>query len=128
MVSRGVLHDLAQFPGLVAVPGDERVGLLTYRIDDDECEVVSLDSVVENRGVGSALIAAVQDVARAAGCRRLWLITTNDNTHALRFYQQRGFRLVALYRDALDISRRLNPRFRWSASTEIHCATRSNVR
>jgi len=26
----------------------------------------------------------------------MWVVTTNDNVDALRFYQRRGFRLVAL--------------------------------
>lgn len=47
--------------------------------------------------------------ARGADCRRVWLVTTNDNLHALRFYQKRGFDLVALHRNAVDRSRRLKP-------------------
>ena len=39
------------------------------------------------------------------GSTRLWLITTNDNVDALRFYQRRGFRLVAIDRDAVERSR-----------------------
>jgi Acetyltransferase (GNAT) family len=46
---------------------------------------------------------------REAGCRRVWLITTNDNLRALRFYQRRGFRLVAVHPDALARSRELKP-------------------
>jgi ribosomal protein S18 acetylase RimI-like enzyme len=109
MVSRGQVHDLATLPGFVALAGDERVGLATYRIAGGECELTSLDSRRERIGVGSALVAAVKEVALAGGCRRLWLITTNDNTHALRFYQRRGFLLVAIHRDALAESRRLKP-------------------
>jgi hypothetical protein len=37
---------------------------------------------------------------------RLFLITTNDNTHALRFYQRRGLRLCALRPGAVDEARR----------------------
>ena len=51
----------------------------------------------------------VRAAAVAAGCRRLWLITTNDNLPALRFYQRRGFVLAALHRDAIAASRRLKP-------------------
>ncbi|HEX7715028.1 MAG TPA: GNAT family N-acetyltransferase, partial [Bacillota bacterium] len=42
-------------------------------------------------------------------CQRLWLITTNDNLAAIRFYQLRGFVLVALHRDAIAQSRKLKP-------------------
>jgi ribosomal protein S18 acetylase RimI-like enzyme len=51
----------------------------------------------------------VREVATAAGCRRLWLITTNDNLDALRFYQRRGFELVAVHRDFREVARRLKP-------------------
>ena len=65
--------------------------------------------LVGDRGVGTALIKAVIAAARAAGCRRLWLITTNDNLRALGFYQKRGFALVAVHRNALDRSREMKP-------------------
>jgi DNA-3-methyladenine glycosylase I len=109
MVSRGVLYDLAQFPGFVARHGDQLAGLVTYRLDGEACEVMSLDSTIEKMGVGSALMTAVQAAARAAGCRRVWLLTTNDNLHALRFYQKRGFTIAAVHVNALEVSRRIKP-------------------
>lgn len=123
MVSRGRVFDGLQLPGFVAslldpaAPLDSQgagaisshAGLATYRIEGSECELVSLNSLVERRGVGSALIAAVHEAALAAGCRRLWLITTNDNAAAQRFYDRRGFRLVAIHKGALTVSRRLKP-------------------
>lgn len=109
IVSRGKLYDADVLPGFVAVKEDKPIGLVTYRIDDDECEIVTLDSLVEGIGVGSSLMAAVKDVAVAAKCKRLWLITTNDNLSALRFYQKRGFCLVAVHPNALEQSRRLKP-------------------
>lgn len=109
MVTRGVVHDLTRLPGLVAWLGQERVGLLLYRPGSDAWEIVSLDSVLSAQGVGTALLDAVRQLAQAAGCRRLWLITTNDNLPALRFYQKRGFHLVAVYPDAVANARRLKP-------------------
>jgi GNAT superfamily N-acetyltransferase len=109
VVSRGRLHDALSLPGFVASLAGGRVGLATFRVEDDECELVTLDSEIEGRGVGSALIEAVKQEAVRHGCRRLWLITTNDNLHALRFYQRRGFRLVAVHRDAIERSRDLKP-------------------
>jgi len=40
---------------------------------------------------------------------RLRLLVTNDNTAALRFYQRRGWDLVALHRGAVEGHRRLKP-------------------
>jgi len=109
VVSRGVAHWPDRYPGSGAFEEGQVVGLITYRIDGDECEIVTLDSLREGAGIGTALIEAVKKVAREAGCKRLWLITTNDNLPALRFYQKRGFVLAALYPNALEQSRRLKP-------------------
>ncbi len=109
MVTRGVVHDLTQLPGLVAWYGEERMGLLLYRPAGTEWEIVSLDSTLGGHGVGTALLEGVRRLAQASDCRRLWLITTNDNLPALRFYQKRGFHLVAVYPDAVTEARRLKP-------------------
>lgn len=84
-------------------------GFITYNIVEKSCEIVTINSYRERIGVGSALIEAVKQAALSEGCKRLWLITTNDNLHALRFYQKRGFELVAVYRNALAEARKLKP-------------------
>jgi DNA-3-methyladenine glycosylase I len=109
IVTRGKVHDTCGLPGFTAIVGDEPLGLVTYRIYGDQCEIVSLNSLVEGIGIGSALVDAVAGKAREHGCRRLWLITTNDNLDAVHFYQKRGFRLVAVHRNALEQTRRLKP-------------------
>ncbi|UCF79097.1 MAG: GNAT family N-acetyltransferase [Candidatus Eiseniibacteriota bacterium] len=109
MVVKGRVLSADKLPGFVALSGGERVGLLTYRIDGGQCEIVTLNSLLEKRGVGSALLAAVRSTAVEGGCSRLWLITTNDNTAALRFYQKRGFLLAAVHLNALEQSRKLKP-------------------
>jgi GNAT superfamily N-acetyltransferase len=113
VVSRGRLHDASALPGLVAEAGGEAggepLGLATYRVAGDACELVTIDAYESGRGVGTRLLEAVADEARHLGCRRLWLITTNDNIDALRFYQRRGLHLVAVHVDAVAASRRLKP-------------------
>jgi GNAT superfamily N-acetyltransferase len=89
--------------------GDETVGLVTYVIAEASCEIVSLDSLHPSSGIGTALIEAVKAKARQSGCNRIWLITTNDNLNALRFYQKRGFVLVAINRNAIEFTRKLKP-------------------
>jgi GNAT superfamily N-acetyltransferase len=106
---RGRLEDALAHPQLVAHDG-QLAGVLTYVIQGHECEVLTLHADPPGTGAGTALIEAVKAVARAAGCTRLWLITTNDNVDALRFYQRRGFRLAQLHPGAVDDSRaRLKP-------------------
>lgn len=71
--------------------------------------MVTVDALEPGRGVGSLLLEAVVRLARRDHWRRLWLITTNDNTPALRFYQRAGRDLVALHRDAVTAERRVKP-------------------
>jgi N-acetylglutamate synthase-like GNAT family acetyltransferase len=110
VVSRGQVHRPETLPGFVARQQGQVVGLITYRRQADQVEIVTIDSLVEKQGIGTALIEAVRQVAQAAGCARLWLITTNDNLTALSFYQKRGFVLVQIHRQAVDtLSRPLKP-------------------
>jgi ribosomal protein S18 acetylase RimI-like enzyme len=109
VVSRGRVQDAARLPAVVCEAAGERLGLATYHIRDHECELVTLDSFAEGHGIGSALLSAVAREASREQCRRLWLVTTNDNLRALRFYQRRGLRLAALHAGAVEESRRIKP-------------------
>ncbi len=109
IVTRGRSHAGDELPGFVAVGGNKPIGLSLYKIEGEYCELVSLDSIIEGIGVGSALVEAVEKAALEAGCIRLWLITTNDNLKALGFYQRKGFRLTAVYPNALERSRKMKP-------------------
>jgi ribosomal protein S18 acetylase RimI-like enzyme len=109
VVSRGRVYEPAALPGFIAVEEGDRVGLLTYSIEGEKCEIVTLNSFREGRGVGTRLIESAKEAASEKGCTKLWLVTTNDNLEALRFYQKRGFMIAAVHRSALDLSRRLKP-------------------
>lgn len=70
-VTRGRLHDASRLPGYVALYDQERAGLITYRAEGHACEIVTLNSLVEGRGIGTALLQAVREAAIDAGCKRL---------------------------------------------------------
>jgi len=106
---KGVLIDASVLPGFVATDGGRPVGLLTYDVSHGECEVLAVISTEEGRGIGRALMDATRDYAAAAGYRRLWLVTTNDNTRAFRFYQQWGMDLCAFYHYGARRSREVKP-------------------
>jgi GNAT superfamily N-acetyltransferase len=101
----GELEDALAHPALLAERDGVLAGVLTYVIDRDSCEILTLHAAERLGGTGTALVRAVEEVADRAGCARLWVITTNDNVDALRFYQRRGFRLAALHAGAVDEAR-----------------------
>ena len=119
MVAHGQLYVPHTLPGFVALrreseealsnKSEEKVGLVTYHLEGNACEIVTLDSDLPGQGAATALVRTVRQFARDEGCNRLWLVTTNDNLDALRFYQKRGFKLSALRPNALERSRELKP-------------------
>lgn len=132
IISRGRVHNAGQLPGFIArtdtslqlrsgkiIRSGEPVGLITYHIEGDACEIVTLDSLHEGLSIGSGLVNAVRYAAEAAGCRRLWLVTSNDNTHAMHFYQKRGFRMMAVHRGAIDEARKLKPAIPFNGNDSI---------
>jgi predicted metal-binding protein/GNAT superfamily N-acetyltransferase len=109
VVVHGTVYSPRGLPGFIAESAGERVGLATYTIEDGECEVVTLDSVRQGAGIGTALLDSVRRRAAQLGCLRLRVVTTNDNLEALKFYQRRGFHLSRLHPGAVDESRKLKP-------------------
>lgn len=109
VVTRGRVIEATKLPGFIALKEERPVGLLTYNITGRECEIVTMNSLMEGKGVGTEMISALKSKAKKEGCKRLWLITTNDNMGALRFYQKRGFRLVNLYRNSMEDARKMKP-------------------
>ena len=107
IVSRGNIIDVLNLPGFIAVDNDELIGAILYQIKSGECEIAVLFSLKENTGVGSSLINAVIKTAKEQMCKRLWLITTNDNTPAIRFYQKRGFSLKAVHVNAFKVTQKI---------------------
>lgn len=105
----GELIDAASLPGLVAVDGDERLGLLTYLEGADGVEVVTLQALVEGRGVGRALMDTISHQSAQWTAPRLWLITTNDNIRAFAFYQRWGMDLCRVIRNGVEASRHVKP-------------------
>ncbi|MFQ3543032.1 GNAT family N-acetyltransferase [Halobacillus rhizosphaerae] len=109
VISSGVF-DCSELDGFAAM--DDRgtiCGLVTFIISGVECEIISLDSRIEGRGTGEALVNHVEKTAITKKCSFLKVITTNDNLNALRFYQKRGFILSKLFQNAIKQARKIKP-------------------
>lgn len=109
IVSRRKIHKASELDGFSAYFNNLFSGLITYHIQSHNCEITSLNSYKEKKGIGTKLIDTVIQHAQKKNYQKVWLITTNDNTYALRFYQKRGFDLIALHKDEIEYSRKLKP-------------------
>jgi GNAT superfamily N-acetyltransferase len=109
MIVHGTAYCPEQLEGFIVTEGEEWLGLLTFVLENRELEVISLDSLREGQGFGSRLLDQAIAEAHARECQRIFLITTNDNLHALGFYQRRGFELVRINRGAVTETRKLKP-------------------
>ncbi len=109
MIVRGEEIDMTKVDGFYLAEDGAILALLTYTVYDGVLEIISLDSLRENQGIGTALVEAAVREAGKQGCSKVVLITTNDNVDAMRFYQKRGFDMARLFRNALDRSRQLKP-------------------
>jgi len=119
MISKDKTYHIRDLDALIAWNNNTRVGAATYHLENEECELLSINSTVKGLGVGSALLTAFEQTARQAGARRAWLITSNDNLDALRFYQRHGYRIVAVHPNAIDEARKLKPSIPLIGSYEI---------
>ena len=82
---------------LVAFDGDTPAGFVTgveMTHPDKETEMflyeLGVDERFRRRGIGSALVGALAERARARGCRGMWVLTDADNEAALRTYRASG--------------------------------------
>ncbi len=109
IVSRGKIHHANDLSGYILYENNHINGLITYFVDNKECEIVSLDSLSEKKGNGTKLLNLAINAAKNHNCNRVCLMTTNDNTNAIRYYQKRGFMIKDLYLNAIERSRAIKP-------------------
>jgi GNAT superfamily N-acetyltransferase len=119
MVTLGNEYDTSDLPGFVAVDEGALLGAVLYRMHNGECEIAGLFSLIRNKGIGTELMKAVTDIAIHEHCARLWLITTNDNTNGIRFYQKRGFSLKAVHIGSIEAMRKLKSELATLGDDEI---------
>ncbi len=109
MVRKDELIDVAHDEGFIAVLSGHPSGLITLREEKDALEITSLVSLIPGKGIGTKLLEQVITKAKEEGVNKIWVIITNDNMSGLKFYQKRGFILVALYPNSLEKARALKP-------------------
>ena len=109
MILRGESVAFCKAPGFLAVTEKGIIGAVTYRIQGEVLEILSLDSLLESRGIGAWLTFLALATGRKEGCEKAVVITTNDNLRALGFWQKQGFHLIRLYPDSMIAAREKKP-------------------
>lgn len=109
MSIRGQIIDGTKLDGFLLEEENKIIGLITYTFFGDICEIVSIDSKKENIGIGTNLLNEVEKAAMINNCKKIRLITTNDNLRALQFYQKRGYCITRIYPNAMDEVRKIKP-------------------
>ena len=108
LVSRGKKYRAEDLDGVLVYENNKIIGLGLYYIKED-CEIVLLETFVQNRGIGTQIIERIKNIAKENMCERVWLITTNSNIDAIKFYQKRGFHISEIYKKAMEKSREIKP-------------------
>jgi hypothetical protein len=109
IISKGTIFNVSDLDGYVAVENNRIVGVGLYSVNDGECEIVLIESYVRSVGIGSTLLKKIIGISKTNGCKRVFLITTNDNTDALKFYQKSGMTIKSIYCDSIKDERKLKP-------------------
>lgn len=109
IVSRGQKYNALKSPGIVALLNNKPVGFLTYHPEGEKFEILTLNSMMKGKGVGTGLINEIIKLAKNEIVKSIWMITTNDNKKALEFYMNRGFTIKAIHKNAIAESRKIKP-------------------
>ena len=109
IISKEHTYDILKLPNIIAEQDGKPVGFVMYAKEGKKCEIVALYTMVEKQGIGTKFLDRVKEAAKQDGCITVWLMTTNDNTQALRFYQKRGFVITAIRTNVMKEQRKLKP-------------------
>ena len=111
MVISSGIYQCEKLDGFIFEDNNNIIGLVTYvvKTNENEIEIISLDSIQEGQGIGSALIQKVENTAMQKQIQIVSLVTTNDNLNVLKFYQKRGYRIISVISDAVNEARKIKP-------------------
>ncbi|MBF0209235.1 MAG: GNAT family N-acetyltransferase [Oligoflexia bacterium] len=117
LIIRGKDYYPSALPGII-VEGDhgQIEAFLFYEIKDraednkKECEIVVFEVLAKFNGTGTMILNQFLEMAKNNGCSRIFLMTTNDNLDALRFYQRRGFTICGIHLNSVAAARKVKPK------------------
>jgi GNAT superfamily N-acetyltransferase len=104
-----LIDDASLLNGFAAEIDGRPIGCALVNEVDGDVELVALVSTYRGAGVGSGLLETVVERGKRDGWKRLWLVTSNDNTDAIRMYQRAGWEWTKFRRDAITKARAVKP-------------------
>ena len=107
IVTRGIKYSAKDLEGILVYDNKKIIGLGLYNIADKDCEIILLETFVQNKGIGTQILEKIKEIARSKKCNRIWLITTNDNIDSMKFYQRRGFHFSNIYVNGFEVTRKI---------------------
>jgi ribosomal protein S18 acetylase RimI-like enzyme len=108
LVARGNAYKANDLDGVLVYENGKIIGLGLYKIKNG-CEIILLETFIQNIGIGTKIIEKIKEIAKTRNCKRIWLITSNENINAIRFYQKRGFHISNIYLNAMEEARKIKP-------------------
>jgi GNAT superfamily N-acetyltransferase len=108
LVTRGIAYRANDLDGVLVYENSKIIGLGLYKIKND-CEIILLETFIQNKGIGTRIIERIKEIAKTKFCKRIWLITSNENINAIKFYQKRGLHISNIYLNAMEEARKLKP-------------------
>lgn len=109
LVIRGLKYYPSKLPGLMVLDDRRIVGFLFYEIQNRACEIIVFEIFDKFHGIGTQVLNQLIEIAKNKDCKKIHLMTTNDNLDALRFYQKRGFHICGIHIDSVKNSRKIKP-------------------
>jgi ribosomal protein S18 acetylase RimI-like enzyme len=107
IVTLGKIHKVEMLEGYITEDKNGITGICMYRNVNDELEIVLLEVYEKYKGLGTILLNKV--IEQRTRDKRIWLVTTNDNVDAIRFYQKRGFVIKSIHINSIENERKLKP-------------------
>jgi len=107
------VHNKKYYPskmdGFVSYENNKITGFLIYEIRNKDCEIIVLEALEKYKGIGTKLVDKLKEFAKEQKCDRIFLMTTNDNLDAFRFYQKRNFTICGIHYNTMKEARKLKP-------------------
>jgi N-acetylglutamate synthase-like GNAT family acetyltransferase len=109
LVIRGKKYYPSSLDGIIAENEKGIAGFLFYEIREQDCEIIVFEIFDKFKGMGTVILNKLKEIAKSSNCSRIYLMTTNDNLDAFRFYQRRGFNICGIHIDSVKNSRKIKP-------------------